>query len=109
MHPKNSITPDVTQHPTLSSMVFGDPMMEYTSPLFCVVEGGNLIDGLNAAAHLADGMTQLHMRLHASINDGEIAYCAEVRALAFISEAVCALTRSASRGLQAAAEGEVQQ
>ncbi|MDH0745762.1 hypothetical protein N5D61_05335 [Pseudomonas sp. GD03842] len=107
--PKNTTGIPVTQLPTLKSLQFGDPLMEYSSLPFCVQEDISLDHGLEMAADLSDGLTQLCMRLHESINDGEIAYTAEVRALAFLSNAVCALTRAASYGLKAAASQEASQ
>lgn len=99
--PENTTGIAPTQQPVLRELSFGDPLMEYDSPLFLVQQGGKLSDGLSIAADLSDGLTQLCMRLHESINNGEIAYTSEVRALAFLSNTVCALTRSARYGLEA--------
>jgi len=101
MHPKNSITNAPLQLPTLGAMQFGD----YSTLLFQVQDGGSVVEGLELASDLADGISQLCGRLCAEINNGEIAYCAEVRALAFLSDTVGALTRSARRSLERAAEG----
>ncbi|VVM91696.1 hypothetical protein PS681_02840 [Pseudomonas fluorescens] len=100
MHPKNSTTPPTAQLPKLRPCSFGPG---YTD-LLSVNEGADLIGALSIAADLADGVSQLCGRLGASINDGEVAYLAEVRTLGFIGDVVAALVRSAGRGLQAAEE-----
>lgn len=100
-HPKNTTAVTPLQLPTLGVTQFGD----YSTPLFQVKDGGSVVEGLELASDLADGISQLCGRLCAEINNGEIAYCAEVRALAFLSDTVGALTRSARRSLERAAEG----
>ena len=99
LRPENTTASQKPQVQVLGKVAFGDPLMEYTSPFLSVTEGGSIIEGLQFACDLADGLTQLCMRLHGSINDGDLAYCAEVRALAFLGETVTALTRSAHRSL----------
>lgn len=99
MQPKNTTASQKPQVHVLGEVAFGDPLMEYTSPFMSIEEGGSVIEGLQFACHLADGITQLCMRLHGVVADGETVYCAEVRALAFLSETVTALTRSAHRSM----------
>ncbi|MBM9487009.1 hypothetical protein JBE38_13845 [Pseudomonas sp. ICBG1301] len=95
-HPKNSITQQTLQLPKLTPFSFGDAGCE----MFTIKEGADLIEGLKIAADISDGINQLCGRLYARINDGEIAYVSEVRALGFLGEVVCALARSAQVSLQ---------
>lgn len=91
--PENSKTPDVTQQPTLSSIVFGgadDNLLE-------IIAGGNMDQGIELARDLAEGVQQLCSRLDFVTNYGEICYCAELRAVSFLSGTVAALLRSAQR------------
>lgn len=96
MHPENSTTQESMQLPKLTPFSFGDAGCE----MFTIKEGADLIEGLKIAADLSDGIHQLCSRLHAEINNGEIAYVSEVRALGFLGEVVCALARSAQVSLQ---------
>ncbi|QHC93841.1 hypothetical protein PspR84_04105 [Pseudomonas sp. R84] len=100
MSPENSTTPPKAQLPKLRPCSFGP---DYTE-LFSINESADLVGALSIAADLADGVSQLCGRLGACINDGEVAYLAEVRTLGFIGDVVAALVRSAGRGLQAAGE-----
>lgn len=99
MHPKNSTTPLSVQQPRLREIPFGDPLMEYDAPLFCVAEGGSVAQALDTATDLAEGLTQLLMRQHMAINHDELIFTCEVRALAFLSDAVRALACSAKYAL----------
>ena len=102
MHPKNSTTPPVAQLPKLRACEFGP---DYTD-LFRINPDANLIGALGVAADLADGASQLSGRLAHAINDGELSYLSEIRALSFLSDVVGALCRSAERGLKAAYQAE---
>jgi hypothetical protein len=97
--PKNSTTHEATQQPTLVHVEFGDALMEYTSPQMSVMAGGDLLQGLKTASELTEGLTQLCGRLHFAVNYGELVFTAELRALAFLSDAVHALIRSAERSM----------
>lgn len=99
-HPKNSTTPPPVQQPALREIAFGDGLMEYTEPLFCVQAGGSLAQGVETASDLAEGLTQLLMRQHMAVNYGEQIYTQEVRALAFLSSSIWALACSAKNALQ---------
>lgn len=98
MHPKNSTTPPKAQLPKLRPCTFGPG---YTD-LFSINVDADMVGALSVAADLSDGISQLCGRLGDCINDGEIAYLAEVRTLGFIGDVVAALVRSAERGLKAA-------
>lgn len=93
MHPKNSKSIAATQQPTLSSTVFGG----VNSDLFEIIAGGNMDHGIELARDLAEGVEQLCARLDFVTNYGEICYCAELRAVSFLSGTVAALLRSAQR------------
>ncbi|MBI6853388.1 hypothetical protein YA0002_11480 [Pseudomonas cichorii] len=67
-------------------------------------EDEDLSGALELAADLADGVEQLCGRLHDCINNGEIAYCAEIRAIGFLAQITSALVRSAERGMRNSAE-----
>ncbi|WP_189665876.1 hypothetical protein [Pseudomonas anuradhapurensis] len=99
MHPKNTTTPSPAQLPNLKKMEFGDPDLQ-GGRLFVIQEGVDLVEGLRFAADLGDGVHQLANRLAASINDGELAYLSEVRALAFLGEVASTLTRASQYALQ---------
>lgn len=98
---ENSTTNRPLQLPTLGVIQFGDNR----TLLFQVRDGGSVIEGLELASELADGVAQLCSRLYAEINNGEDAGTAEIKALGFLSDTVGALTRSARRSLEQAAEG----
>ncbi|MCE1008749.1 hypothetical protein [Pseudomonas monteilii] len=98
-HPKNTTAPSLAQLPTLNKMEFGDPDLQGIR-LFVIKEGVDLVEGLRFAADLGDGVHQLANRLAASINDGELAYLSEVRALAFLGEVASTLTRASQYALQ---------
>ena len=76
------------------------------SNLFKVHENGDLIEAIQVAADLAEGISQLCGRLDESINNGGIALCAEVRALGFLGNVVEALVRSSGHGLKASLKEE---
>lgn len=103
MHPKNTTALSPAQLPTLKKMEFGDPDLQ-GARLFVIQEGVDLVEGLRFAADLGDGVRQLANRLAASINDGELAYLSEVRALAFLGEVASTLTRASQYALQTMGE-----
>ncbi|WP_430305296.1 hypothetical protein [Pseudomonas mosselii] len=98
-HPKNTTAPSPAQLPGLNQMEFGDLELQGVR-LFTIQEGVGLIDGLRFAADIGEGVHQLANRLAASINDGELAYLSEVRALAFLGEVASTLTRASQYALQ---------
>ncbi|GFM89181.1 hypothetical protein PSCICO_45800 [Pseudomonas cichorii] len=67
-------------------------------------ENEDLPGALDLAADLADGVEQLCGRLNDCINNGEIAYCAEIRAIGFLAQMTSALVRSAERGIRKSTE-----
>ncbi|MGA9219672.1 MAG: hypothetical protein WBZ57_00610 [Pseudomonas graminis] len=91
--PENSKRPEVTQQPTLSALVFGG----VDENLFEIIAGGNMDHGIDLARDLAEGVQQLCARLDFATNYGEVCYCAELRAVSFLSGTVAALLRSAQR------------
>ena len=93
MQIKNSTTPQPMQQATLSRIAFGGS----NSTLLEVVAGGDIDDGIDLACDLAEGVEQLASRLDFVTNYGEVCYCAELRALSFLSGTVAALLRSAQR------------
>lgn len=95
MHPKNSTATSLTQQATLTKVIFGG----INEDLLQVIDNGNLDHGLDLACDLSLGITQLLGRLEFATNYGETAYCAEIRALGFLSRTVSGLLRSAQRGL----------
>ncbi|MBC2655066.1 hypothetical protein H7A76_06400 [Pseudomonas sp. MSSRFD41] len=101
-NPKNSTAPSVAQLPKLRVCEFGP---DYTD-LFRINPDADLIGALGFAADLADGASQLSGRLAYAINDGELSYLSEIRALGFLSDVVGTLCRSAERGLRAAYPAE---
>ncbi|MBP5054349.1 hypothetical protein [Pseudomonas chlororaphis] len=102
MQTKNTTEPSVVQLPKLRPCEFGP---DYTD-LFRINPDADLIGALGVAADLADGASQLSGRLAYAINDGELSYLSEVRALGFLSDVVGALVRSAERGLRKAREDQ---
>ncbi|WP_277964619.1 hypothetical protein [Pseudomonas sp. RIT-To-2] len=100
-HSENTITTPVAQLPQLSAFSFGG----LDSTLLCISDGQDLIEGLRLAHELAEGIRQLCGRLDDCINNGEIAYCAEVRALGFLADVVSTLNRSARQSLEDQRQG----
>lgn len=89
---KSKQTPQIA---TLRQFEFGDPLTQGTPPLMCVMAGGDVAQGLRTASELADGLQQLLRHMHMSLNFGELAFTAELKALAFLSNTIWALTSSA--------------
>lgn len=90
--------------PTTGPMNFGGSSFM----LFRVERGTCISEALDLGADLADGVSQLCGRLHDCINNGEIAYCAEIRALGFLGDAIGALNRSARIALERSIERPVE-
>ncbi|GEM_PF-1451888 len=102
-HPENTTAPSSAQQVTLNQMEFGDPQLLGTR-LFSIQEGVDLLDGLRYAADIGEGVHQLANRLAASINEGDLAYLAEVRALALLAEISSTLARASQYAMQRAGE-----
>lgn len=98
-HPKNSTTPSVSQLPSLRQIEFGNAASD-GSAMLKIADSVKITDGLYLAADLADGMKQLCDRLYDDINDGDLTYCAEVRALSFLAETVGAIVRASEYSLR---------
>ncbi|AHF68715.1 hypothetical protein PCH70_35620 [Pseudomonas cichorii JBC1] len=59
-----------------------------------------MAQAVETASDLAEGLTQLLMRQHNAVNLGETLYLGEIKALAFLSQTVRALARSATDTLR---------
>lgn len=68
--------------------------------------GTSVIEALDIAADLADGIQQVSMRFVAALDDGETIYVAEMRCLSMLAEVASAFTRAAERGMRRAAGGD---
>lgn len=95
MHPKNSTMPLSAQQPTLRQFEFGDCLALGDSQLLAVLPGSKASEAVSMAADLAEGLRSLLRHMHASTNAGELVFVSELKTLAFLSDAVLALTRSA--------------
>ncbi|WP_223616437.1 hypothetical protein [Pseudomonas sp. BF-B-30] len=84
------------QQPKLRPCAFGTGYAN----LFKVHEDGDLMEAMQLAADLAEGISQLCGRLDEAINNDGVAYCAEVRALGFLGNVVETLVRSSIYGLK---------
>ncbi|MBD1601157.1 hypothetical protein [Pseudomonas typographi] len=89
--PENTKTQPSLQLPTLGRLEFGGIS---TESLY-IEAGLDLRVGLYLAADISDGVEQLCDRLGDAINNGEVAYLAEVRALGLLSSMSSALSRGA--------------
>lgn len=99
-HPKNTTTTLSAQLPKLSPISFGP---EY-DPIFSIGSDVDLVQGLDIAADLGNGVSQLCGRLDSAINEGEVVLCSEVRAIGFLADVISALTRSAQISLKKSTE-----
>ncbi|MNB96698.1 hypothetical protein D3C76_1009020 [compost metagenome] len=88
------------QQPKLRPCAFGTVYAN----LFKVHEDGDLMEAMQLAADLAEGISQLCGRLDESINNDGIALCAEVRTLGFLGNVVETLVRSSVYGIKASFE-----
>lgn len=93
---------------TVDHMEFGDCLAIGDSQLMAVMAGGKVSETVSMAADLAEGMRGLLRHLHAATNAGELVFCAELKTLAFISDAVLTLTRSADLAMSRSAEEDGQ-
>lgn len=89
---------------TVDQMQFGDCLAIGKNQLMAVMAGGKVNEAISLAADLSDGMRGLLRHMHESTNSGELVFCSELKALAFISDAVLALTRSAELSMARADE-----
>ena len=94
--------PTPVKAPTVENMQFGDSLAVGDSQLMAVVVGGKASEAVAMAASLSDGMRGLLRHMHASTDAGELVFCGELKTLAFISDAVLALTRSAELAMASA-------
>jgi hypothetical protein len=76
-------------------MQFGAGLAIGDNQLMAVMAGGKVSEAVSMAADLSDGMRGLLRHMHESTNSGELVFCSELKTLAFITDAVLALTRSA--------------
>lgn len=109
MHPKNSTSLDVTQQLlTIETGFCETPISNRGEQVLQVVAGIAAEDALEIAKMLSSGLHQLCNNLHDTINMGELAYCDNVKALAFLAETVSALIWSVqkSRRLNASEAGQ---
>lgn len=94
--------------PTLENMQFGDSLAVGDNQLMAVMAGGKASEAVAMAASLSDGMRGLLRHMHASTDAGELVFCSEIKTLAFISDAVLALTRSAELAFSGAEKESAQ-
>lgn len=99
MHPKNNTAKQAVQLPPLRQMDFGGPDLA-EDHLFQIREDANLVTGLKFAADLSEGLHQITERLAFCIDDGQLVYLSEIRALSFLADAASTLTRSAQYSLE---------
>lgn len=99
MHPKNTTAPSPAQLPKLSSMAFGSHELEGET-VFHIESDTSLLDGLEIAVSLTEGIHQLTHRLVLAANMGETVRTNELRALAFLADAANTLNRSAQVALE---------
>ncbi|TDV43756.1 hypothetical protein EC919_1153 [Pseudomonas graminis] len=81
---------------------FGDCLAMGDHQLLAVTSDGKVGEAVSMAADLSEGMRNLLRHMHASTNSGELVFCSELKSLAFISDAVLALTRSAQLAMSRA-------
>lgn len=98
-HPKNNTTPIEVQLPKLRSMAFGSYELEGEA-VFHIENGTGLLDGLEIAVSLTEGIHQLTHRLVLAANMGDTVRTNELRALAFLADAANTLNRSAQVALE---------
>ncbi|MEE5042932.1 hypothetical protein V2J81_06170 [Pseudomonas alliivorans] len=68
--------------------------------IFNVAAGTGAEDVLETARMLSSGLGQLCRNLHDTLNEGGLAYCDGVAAMAFLAETSSALVWSVQRGLR---------
>jgi len=89
---------------TVNHMEFGDCLDMGDNQLMSVMAGGKVGETVSMAADLADGMRGLLRHMHVSTNAGELVFCSELKTLAFLSDAILTLTRTADLAMQRAAK-----
>ncbi|WMN19242.1 hypothetical protein QL104_07495 [Pseudomonas piscis] len=99
MHPKNSTTPPPVQPHNLRQIEFCNAASDGAGMLR-IAEAVKITDGLYLAADLAEGIKQLCDRIHSDINEGELTYLAEVKALGFLADTVGALVRASEYSMR---------
>lgn len=102
--PQNSTAPVEVQQIGITELSFcgcqnGDYLLQTRA-------GTSVIEALDIAADLADGIQQVSMRFVAALDDGETIYVAEMRCLAMLAEMASAFTRSAERGMRRTVGGD---
>lgn len=100
--------PTAAKPPTVDHMQFGDCLAIGDNQLMAVMAGGKVTEAVSMAADLSDGMRGLLRHMHVSTDAGELVFCSELKILAFITDAVLALTRAAELAM-ARAEKEAGQ
>lgn len=90
---------------TVNHMEFGDCLAIGDSQLMAVMAGGAVEDAVAMAADLSEGMRSLLRHVHASTNCGELVFCSDLKVLAFLSDAILTLTRSAELAMTRASKG----
>lgn len=102
--PKNSTTPVEVQQIGITELSFcGCPNGDY---LLQTRAGTSVIEALDIAADLADGIQQISTRFAAELDEGELIYVAEMRSLAMLAEVASAFTRAAERGMRRTVGGD---
>lgn len=94
MHPKNSKPSLVTQLPVLRPVDFGACALD-AYQLFRIRDDAPLLDGLEMAKSLAEGVHQLSLKVAEEVNKNGVAQVSELRALGFLADAIATLTFSA--------------
>lgn len=108
--PENTTRIAATQQLLTVETDFGEtPIDNRGLQVFHVASGINIEDALETAKTLSSGLGQICDHIHDSLNAGELMYCDGVKTLAFIAQAVSALTWSVQRGMKPKAEGESRQ
>ncbi len=87
---------------TVDHIQFGDCLAIGEHQLMAVMVGGKESEAVSMAADLSDGIRGLLRHMHESTNSGELVFCSELKTLAFITDAVLALTRSAELAMSRA-------
>ncbi|MCF7540612.1 hypothetical protein [Pseudomonas petrae] len=83
---------------------FGDCLAIGDHELLAVKPGGKVSEAVSMAADLAEGMRNLLRHMHVSVNAGDLVFIDEIKALAFLSDTISALTRSSELALTRAAK-----
>lgn len=97
--PENSKNPLLAQLPNLRPMGFGCVDLEGEA-IFRVDTDTALMDGLDLAVSLTEGIHQIAHRLALAANMGEMVRVNELRALAFLADAANTINRSSQVALE---------